>query len=606
MNLFAHVRSRLVLIVERLQQDGRLPGSLPLEAIDVMPPREEAHGEMATNAAMALAQAAQVNPRALAEMLLAPLQALPEVTSAEIAGPGFINLRFTPAFWQGVLPVILKEGLAYGHSTMGAYASVNVEYVSANPTGPLHVGHGRGAVYGDALAALLEKAGFRVTREYYVNDGGAQIEVLAESAYLRYREACGETIDAIPEGLYPGDYLVPVGQALFARHGRALLSMEENARRTLVRDFAVERMMELIRQDLAELRIRHDVFTSERAIVGAGRIEAALATLEAKGLLYTGTLEPPRGKTPEDWEPRPQLLFRSTLYGDDMDRPIRKSDGSWTYFAPDIAYHHDKLQRLGIQGLGIQEVANQEGRAQEKKGQGLLVDILGADHGGYAKRIQAAVSALSDGKARVDVKLCQIVKFLRDGEPVKMSKRKGTFMTVREVVDEVGNGAFRFIMLTRKNDAPLDFDFAQVVKQTRENPVFYVQYAHARFHSLLRMAQEQTGVALPFSEHPGEAVTALLTEPAELALLRQLALWPRVIEGAAAACEPHRIAFYLQELAASFHGLWNLGNQTSELRFIQPENLDLTAARLALARGCAMVIKSGLEVLGVEPVKEMR
>jgi arginyl-tRNA synthetase len=584
MNLFSAVKSEVLGVLRQLQAEGILPGSLEFDAVDVSTPRESSHGDMATNAAMVLAGKAGRKPKELAELLAECLRSLKQVESVEIAGPGFINLRFAPAFWQALIPAILKEGKGYGNSAIGGGRKINVEYVSANPTGPMHVGHGRGAVVGDALALLLLKAGFNVTKEYYINDAGAQVDKLAESAYLRYREACGEPITEIPEGLYPGDYLVPVGEALKLEYKHKWMEAPKAEWLPVIRDFTLDCMLALIKDDLARLDIHHDVFTSERKLAKEGRVDEALRVLEEKGLIYTGVLEPPKGKTPDDWEPRPQTLFRSTQFGDDLDRAIKKSDGSWTYFAPDIAYHYDKI----------------------KRGHNLMVDIFGADHGGYAKRIQAAVKALSDGQARLEVRLCQLVKFLRDGEPVKMSKRKGTFMTVREVVDEVGNGVFRFIMLTRKNDAPLDFDFAKVTEQSKENPVFYVQYAHARAQSALRIGKEEAGTAWAFSESPTQEQIASLIHPAELDLLRLMAAWPRIVEAAALASEPHRIAFYLQELAASFHGLWNLGNGEISLRFVQKDAIDLTAARLALVRACATTIASGLLVLGVEPLEEMR
>jgi arginyl-tRNA synthetase len=584
MNLFASVKSHIIDILKQLQAEGVLPLELAFDSVDVMPPREVSHGDMATNAAMVLAAKVAKKPRELADILAGRIKNIPDISSVEIAGPGFINLRFAPALWQKQIQVILKAGNDYGNSTIGGERKVNVEYVSANPTGPMHVGHGRGAVYGDALALLLAKAGFKVTREYYINDAGAQVDVLAESAYMRYREACGENIGDIPEGLYPGDYLVPVGEALFTQYGKEWLGKEKALWLPVIRSFTIERMLELIKEDLAQLGIHHDIFTSERQLTDDNRIQDTLQILEDKGLIYVGVLEPPKGKAPEDWEPREQTLFKSTEFGDDVDRAIKKSDGSWTYFAPDIAYHYDKI----------------------KRGHNLMIDVLGADHGGYAKRIQSAVKALSDGKAQLDIKLCQLVKFLRAGEPVKMSKRKGTFMTVREVVDEVGNGVFRFIMLTRKNDMALDFDFVKVTEQSKENPVFYVQYAHARAKSVLRTAAQDEGVAWAFSESPTQEQLALLAHPAELEIIRLMASWPRLIESAAIEHEPHRIAFYLQELAASFHGLWNMGNSEISLRFIQKDAIDLTAARLALVRACATVIASGLLVLGVEPLEEMR
>jgi arginyl-tRNA synthetase len=584
MNLFNKVKLSTIAILQQLQKEGKLPEGLSFEGIDVMPPREASHGDMATNAAMVLAGKATLKPRTLAEMLSEHIKALPQVESVDIAGPGFINIKFEPYFWQYMIAEIIKNSVTYGESTLGNNQKINIEYVSANPTGPMHVGHGRGAVYGDALASLLEKAGFDVTREYYINDAGAQVDVLAESAYHRYCEALGEQLDDIPEGLYPGDYLIPVGKALAEKYGSKWLNTPKAVWLPEIRSFTIEAMLILIKEDLAQLGIRHAVFTSERKITAEGKIEEALKLLEAKNLIYTGVLEAPKGKAPDDWEPRPQLLFKSTEFGDDVDRAIKKSDGSWTYFAPDIAYHYDKISR----------------------GFTKLVDILGADHGGYAKRIQSAVAALSGGKVHLEVKLCQLVRFLRGGQPAKMSKRKGTFMTVREVVDEVGNGAFRFIMLTRKNDASLDFDFEKVMEQSKDNPVFYVQYAHARIKSVLRLASEEHGVELAFSESPLEAQLRLLTHPAELELIRLMAAFPRMVEASALSYEPHRIAFYLHELAACFHSLWNLGNSEITLRFIQKDAIDLTAARLSLARACAIVIAAGLRTLGVEPLEEMR
>ncbi len=585
MNIFKKIEKELHLIVEALKAEGKLPESASTDKVEATPPKDAAHGDIATNAALVIAAQTGLKPRDIATLLLEKLQGRADITNAEIAGPGFINLTLAPAIWQEAMLDILKQGVAYGDSTLGASKKVNVEYVSANPTGPMHVGHGRGAVCGDALASLLAKAGYEVTREYYINDAGAQVDKLAESAYLRYREACGEAIGEIPEGLYPGDYLIPVGQALHSAHGKGLLEKPREQWLPLVRDVTLAAMMDLVKDDLAVIGIRHGVFTSERAITAAGKVEKALELLEGKGLIYQGVLEPPKGKVIEDWEPRPQTLFCATQFGDDCDRPVKKSDGSWTYFAPDIAYHYDKVQR----------------------GFDLLIDIFGADHGGYVKRIKAVVQALSDGKVGLEVKLCQLVKFLRGGEPLKMSKRAGTFVTVREVVDEVGKDVFRFIMLTRKNDAPLDFDFAKVMEQSKDNPVFYVQYAHARAHSVLRRAKEEVPEALALSSHssPREYVNRL-THPQELALIRLMCNWPRLVEQAASALEPHRVAFYLQELAAAFHGFWTLGNDDLALRFLIKHDIELTAARIALAQAVALVIASGLKVMGVEPVEEMR
>ena len=583
-NLFRHFQDIVAAEIGALAHAGALPEGLDTSRIAVEPPRDPAHGDISTNAAMVLAKPAGMAPRALAEKLVERLRRRPQVVAAELAGPGFINLRLADSFWHDRLAEIVRAGPAYGDSRIGAGKPVNVEYVSANPTGPMHVGHGRGAVMGDALAALLEKVGFAVTREYYINDAGAQVDMLARSTYLRYREALGEDIGAVPEGLYPGEYLKETGRALAARDGHKWLGAAEEVWLPAVRDFAVAEMMVLIRGDLAALGVRHDVFTSERAITAAGAIERALTTLEGQGLVYVGTLEPPKGMLPEDWEARPQTLFRSTKFGDDVDRPLRKSDGSWTYFAADIAYHLDKYRR------GFAD----------------MIDVWGADHGGYVKRVGAALKALSNGRAALDVKLCQLVNLFDKGAPVRMSKRAGTFVTLREVVDEVGKDAFRFVMLTRRNDQALDFDFAKVVEQSKDNPVFYVQYAHARARSVLRHAAEQFPAEQLCPQALAAAPLARLTDPAELALIRHLASWPRLVESAAETHEPHRIAFYLQELAAAFHGLWNKGKDDSSLRFILADAPELTLARLTLVQAVAFVVASGLKVFGVEPVEEMR
>ncbi|MGA0715024.1 MAG: arginine--tRNA ligase [Gemmobacter sp.] len=574
MNLFDDMRAAVLAALGEMQAAGALPAGLDLGAVTVEPPRDAGHGDMATNAAMVLAKPAGMQPRAIAEALAARLGADGRIASAEVAGPGFLNLRLAPEVWQGVIGAILAAGADYGRATLGAGRRVNVEFVSANPTGPMHVGHVRGAVFGDALARLLAFAGWEVTREYYINDGGAQVDVLARSAYERYREAHG-LAPAIADGLYPGDYLIEVGQALKAEYGASLLDRPESDWLVPVRDFAIARMMETIREDLALLGMTMDVYFSERSLYGTGRIEGALETLRARGLVYHGVLEPPKGKTPEDWEPRAQTLFRSTAFGDDVDRPVMKSDGSWTYFAPDIAYHFDKVTR----------------------GFDLLIDVLGADHGGYVKRLKAVVGALSDERVALDVKLIQLVKLWKDGEPFKMSKRAGTFVTLRDVVEQVGADVTRFMMLTRKNDVALDFDFDKALEQSKDNPVFYVQYAHARARSVIRKA-EAAGV--------GAADLSRLGHPAEIALARLLGNWPRQVEQAARTNEPHRIVFYLAELAAEFHALWNRGTDDPALRFVQPDDAQATAAKVALVRATAVVISSGLGILGVRPVDEMR
>lgn len=581
MNIFRHFEERVKAGLEALASEGVIPPGLDTSRLAVEPPRDPSHGDLSTNAAMVLAKPAGVQPRQLAEKLAAKLAAEESVTEVTIAGPGFINLRLKPDMWRAAVPAILRSGATYGASDLGKNERVNVEYVSANPTGPMHVGHVRGAVFGDALANLLEKVGHTVCREYYINDAGGQIEVLARSAYLRYREALGETI-SIPEGLYPGDYLKPVGMMLAAEHGDALAKMEEAEWLPIVRNASIDAMMELIRGDLAVLGIDHEVFFSERTLHASGAIEATLKLLEQKGLIYTGVLEPPKGELPDDWEPRPQTLFRSTQFGDDTDRALKKSDGTWTYFAPDIAYHFDKFNR----------------------GYNTLIDVWGADHAGYIKRVKAAVAAITDGKAEIDVKVCQLVRLFRNGEPFRMSKRAGDFVTLRDVVDEVGKDVVRFMMLTRKNDAPLDFDFAKVMEQSRDNPVFYVQYAHARIHSVLRNAKE-TGVDIS-DDSLAAADLTVLTDEAELALVRLLAGFPRQIEQAAVAHEPHRIAFALNDLASAFHGLWNKGKDEPGLRFIIGERRDVTLARLAMIRAAAYVIAAGLAILGVEPAEEMR
>ena len=576
MTLFADIRALVIESLEALASEGGLPAGLDMKNVAVEPPRDAAHGDMATNAAMVLAKPAGMKPRDIAEALAGKLAADDRIETAEVAGPGFLNLRQSEATWRGVIAGVLAAGADYGRSSMGQGQKVNVEYVSANPTGPLHVGHTRGAVFGDALASLLAFAGHEVTREYYINDGGAQVDVLARSVYLRYLEAYGQEV-AFEDGTYPGDYLIEVGEALKAKVGDAYVGKPEAEWLAPVRDYATDAMMELIREDLAQLGVRMDVFYSEKSLYGTGRIEAAIEDLRGKGLIYKGTLEPPKGKTPEDWEPREQTLFKSTDYGDDVDRPIMKSDGSWTYFAPDIAYHYDKVQR----------------------GFDALIDIFGADHGGYVKRMKAAVSALSEGRVPLDIKLTQLVKLFQNGQPFKMSKRAGTFVTLRDVVDLVGADVTRFVMLTRKNDAPLDFDLDKVREQSKDNPVFYVQYAHARICSVMRKAEE-AGIAADAAD------LTPIAHPAEFALAAKLAEWPRLVEIAASSHEPHRVAFYLYDLASEFHGLWNKGNAEPALRFLQEDDPVASKAKLALIRAVQVVISNGLGILGVTPVEEMR
>jgi arginyl-tRNA synthetase len=590
-HLFANVLARVHAVCGALAAEAGWPGNVDLSRVVVEPPRDASHGDMATNAAMVLAKEARTKPRDLAEAIAAKLRTDDLIASVDVAGPGFINLTLKPQAWSDALRTVLREGASYGRSTMGGAEKVNVEYVSANPTGPMHVGHCRGAVFGDALASLLVSAGFDVTREYYINDAGAQVDVLARSAFLRYREALGEDIGEIPEGLYPGDYLKPVGEALAAEHGDRLLTMSEGAWLPTVRARAIAMMMDMIKTDLAALNIKHDVFFSERSLIEAGnnKVTETIDFLRSKGDVYEGRLPPPKGGAPvEDYEDREQTLFRATAYGDDVDRPLMKSDGSYTYFAADIAYHKNKFER-GFHNL---------------------VDVWGADHGGYIKRVQAAVKAVTAGKATLDVKVVQLVRLLRAGEPVRMSKRSGDFVTLREVVDEVGSDAVRFMMLFRKNDAVLDFDLAKVIEQSKENPVFYVQYGHARGHSIFKNARE----VVPDLPEQADARAAYLldaaverlTDPAELSLLRLLALYPRMIEAAAVAHEPHRIAFYLYDLASEFHALWTRGRDLPYLRFIINNDAEMTKARLALVQGVVSVLASGLAVLGVHAPDEMR
>jgi arginyl-tRNA synthetase len=585
MNPFASFTARVGRIVSGLAAESGVP--VPdVSRIVVEPPRDETHGDLAINAAMVLAKDFRAKPRDLAERIAAKLREVSGVIGVEIAGPGFINVRLEATIWLQVLQSVIGEGKEFGRTDLGKAERVNVEYVSANPTGPMHVGHGRGAVFGDALASLLAFAGFNVTREYYINDAGAQVDVLARSAFLRYREALGEQIGEIPEGLYPGDYLVPVGKTLAENHGKKLLGVSEAEWLPVVRAVAIDAMMDMIRDDLARLAIRHDHFFSERSLTAGknDKVAATIDDLRKAGQIYEGRLPPPKGAPVEDWEDREQTLFRATEFGDDVDRPLMKSDGTYTYFAADIAYHRDKIER----------------------GFTTLIDVWGADHGGYVKRMSAAVAALGDGKVALDVKLCQLVRLLRAGEPVKMSKRAGDFVTLREVVDEVGSDPVRFMMLFRKNDATLDFDLAKVIEQSKENPVFYVQYAHARAKSVLRnIAEAMPGTDLSPRALAG-ASFARLTDESELRLVKRLAQWPRLVEAAAAAHEPHRVAFYLHDLASEFHAHWNRGNDLPHLRFIIRDDPSLTMARAGLVYGLAAVIASGLAILGVGSPEEMR
>ena len=581
MNLFAEIRSLVIDCLNHMEMNKDLPEGLNFASVTVEPPRDTVHGDMATNAAMVLAQTSGLKPRDIAEKLASLLLADTRVAFAEVAGPGFLNLRLAPKVWENVLSAILQNPEQYGRAKMGLGKRVNVEYVSANPTGPLHVGHTRGAVFGDALASLLDFAGYEVTREYYINDGGAQVDVLARSVYLRYLEAHGQAV-AFEDGTYPGDYLIDVGQSLKDKVGDAYVDADEATWLDDIRAFSTAAMMDLIRADLNSLGVHMDVFYSEKSLNGTGKIESAINDLREKGLIYEGVLEAPKGKRPDEWEPREQTLFKSTDHGDDVDRPVQKSDGSWTYFAPDIAYHHDKVAR----------------------GFDHLIDVFGADHGGYVKRMKAAVSALSAGSISLDIKLTQLVRLFKNGEPFKMSKRAGTFITLRNLVEQVGADATRFVMLTRKNDAPLDFDFAKVLEQTKENPVFYVQYAHARISSVLRKAIA-ANIAVD-DKTLNSADLSALTDISEYKLASKLAEFPRLIEISARNNEPHRIAFYLYDLASEFHALWNKGNDHPDLRFLQESNVATSQSKIALIRATAVVISSGLGILGVTPAQEMR
>jgi arginyl-tRNA synthetase len=589
-HLFADVLARVRSACGALAAEGNWPAGVDFSKVVVEPPRDASHGDMATNAAMVLARDAKAKPRDLAEEIAARLRADDLIASVEVAGPGFINLTLRADVWADALRTVLREGQSYGRGADGSGGKVNVEYVSANPTGPMHVGHCRGAVFGDALSSLLQFAGHDVTREYYINDAGSQVDVLARSAFLRYREALGEEIGKIPEGLYPGDYLKPVGQALASEYGDKLCAMPEAKRLPILRDKAIAMMMDEIRGDLAALNIHHDVFFSERSLIESGnnKVTETIEFLRSRGDVYQGRLPPPKGGPVEDYEDREQILFRATAYGDDVDRPLVKSDGSYTYFASDIANHKNKFDR------GFTD----------------LIDVFGADHGGYVKRMQAAVKAVTSGQATLDVKIVQLVKLLRGGEPVKMSKRSGDFVTLREVVDEVGKDAVRFMMLYRKNDAVLDFDLAKVIEQSRENPVFYVQYGHARGYSVFRNAREVLPelpeAAVARAAFLADAAVDRLTDASELDLLRRLALYPRTVEAAATAHEPHRIAFYLYDLASEFHALWTKGRDLPYLRFIINNDAVITKARLAMVQGVVSVLASGLAILGVDAPTEMR
>ncbi len=576
MTLYARFAAHIDAVLDQLESGGQLPAGLERKAVAVEPPRDPAHGDLATNAAMVLAKRAGTNPRMLAGLIAPKLEALDEVAGVEIAGPGFINIRLDSGIWRDELRAILVDGGDYGRSGLGAGEKVNVEYVSANPTGPMHMGHCRGAVVGDALASLLEYAGYAVTREYYVNDAGSQVDTLARSAHLRYREALGEDIGGIPEGLYPGDYLKPVGEALASEFGDRYVTAPEAEWLHLFKTKTVAAMLDLIRHDLGLLGIHHDIFASEAELQASGAVGRGLETLRGKGLVYTGMLEAPKGETPEDWEPVELTLFRSTQFGDDQDRPMKKSDGSWTYFGADAAYHLQKAEKADH-----------------------LINIWGADHAGTVKRVQAAVTALTDGRVDLDVKLVNMVRLFRAGEPIKMSKRAGNFVTLADVVREVGKDVVRFMMLTRRADAPLDFDFAKVVEASKDNPVFYVQYAHARICSLHRRTKE-AGLDLP------ETADLTLLDEEELALIRLGAQFPRVVEAAAQAHEPHRIAFYLGDLAAALHAQWNKGNDDPARRFLLAQNPDLTRARLELASAIGQIIRNGLAIMGVAAAEEMQ
>jgi len=586
MNIFNDFEHKVKNTVERIFPAAVAKPGVDLKAVVVEPPRDASHGDLATNAAMVLAKPFGLKPRELATRIAAGLARDGDVEAAEVAGPGFINLRLKPAFWRRTLKALIDAGDGYGRTTTGAGEKINVEYVSANPTGPIHIGHCRGAVVGDSLANLLEMVGYHVTREYYINDAGAQVDVLARSAFLRYREALGEDIGAIPEGLYPGDYLKPVGAALAREHGREFLDADEARWLPIIRDTTIAAMMTMIRDDLATLGVVHDAFFSERSLIEGARdrVGDVITWLADRNLVYEGKLPPPKGQLPDDWEDREQVLFRSSDFGDDIDRPLKKSDGSYTYFASDIAYHFDKYQR----------------------GFSNMIDVWGADHGGYVKRMRSAVKAITGGEGELEVKLCQLVRLFRAGEPVKMSKRSGDFVTLRELVEEVGADPIRFMMVYRKNDAPLDFDFRKVTEQSKDNPVFYVQYAHARTCSVFRQAAAELPDLAIDPQTLAKAPLDSLADSGELALIRRLSAYPRIIEAAAEAHEPHRIAFFLYDLASDFHSHWNRGKELPQLRFIDPADKASTLSRLALVHATKLVLSSGLAILGASAPEEMR
>ncbi|MCQ2965176.1 MAG: arginine--tRNA ligase [Alphaproteobacteria bacterium] len=583
MNIYREIRAEIIECLNLLVAEKKLPEGLSFDRVVAEPPRDEKNGEVATNAAMVLSGQAKLKPRDLAELLKEKLLLLPEVAAAEIAGPGFVNLRLSSFFWNKCLQEILVLGTEFGKSTMGVGIRKNVEFVSANPTGPMHIGHSRGAVFGDALASLLQKAGYEVVREYYINDAGAQVDVLARSAYLRYKQALGFKIEQIPEGLYPGEYLIPVGQELAKIYGNKWIDKPEEEWLEEIRAFSISKMMDLIKSDLAALGVKFDVFSSERNLVESGKIENVIKNLKSKGLVYEGILPPPKGKEIDDYEPHPQTLFKATLFGDDVDRALKKSNGFQTYFASDMAYHLDKFER------GFDD----------------LINVWGADHGGYVKRIQAAVNALTAGKAKLDVKLCQMVNLMCNGTPLKMSKRAGNFVTLRDMVDAVGKDVIRFIMLTRKNDAQLDFDVEKVKEQSKDNPVFYVNYAYARAASVKRKAKELFSSWSLDWKSLAQAEFSLLTDEAEQSLIKILSQFPRQVEVAASAHEPHRIAYYLNDVAQSFHALWNKGRDNVQLRFLDTDNEKISYARLALVEATSIVIFAGLDIFGVVPPQEM-